>query len=184
MLTTFIQLIFIFLFIRQIVIFLIAWYTGNFSEVPFHATNHFAVHETIRRLKQHAGSKSKLFFELGSGSGRISLAVAKHFPYRVIGVEKNPALYQLANLKTFFTFNKLGTVTWRNQSFFDTNLNKAQIVYMYIIPEIIEQLIPKLETELKSGTLVLSWRFPMQSTQFKRIDSFKRQHHMYIYRRR
>ncbi|MBU0576270.1 hypothetical protein KJ654_01240, partial [Patescibacteria group bacterium] len=68
MLLSSIQLIFLVLFIRQIAIVLISWWTGTQSDVPFQSTKKSVLKKLVKYLNFSPDQK---IYDLGSGSGRV-----------------------------------------------------------------------------------------------------------------
>jgi len=102
--------------------------------------------------------KSDLVVDLGSGDGRIVTTAARLYGARGFGVEINPELVELATSLA----RKSGVgdrVTFIHQNVFDTDLRKATVVNMYLFPELMRLLRPKLLNELQPGTRIVSHDF-------------------------
>lgn len=102
---------------------------------------------------------SDYLIDLGSGDGRIAIAAAQRGA-RALGVDIDPyrvneavAAAQFAGLQTRALF--------RRQDLFDTPLRDATVVAMYLLPHVNLRLRPRLLTELRPGTRVLSHVFDM-----------------------
>ena len=98
--------------------------------------------------------------DLGSGDGRIVLTAAKVFGARGFGVDINAQLVKEANEAA-----KLQGIADRAnftiQDLFKTDISKATVVTMYLLPNTVNMLKDKLLTELKPGTKVLSHDYPL-----------------------
>jgi SAM-dependent methyltransferase len=97
--------------------------------------------------------------DLGSGDGRIAIAAARRGA-RALGVDIDPmridesaAAARLAGVETRARF--------RRQDLFETPLREATVVTMYLLPGINLALRPRILTELRPGTRVLSHNFTM-----------------------
>jgi hypothetical protein len=95
----------------------------------------------------------------GPGDGRLPVAAARRGA-RGLGVDIDPlriaeahAAARLAGVETRARF--------RRQDLFETPLREASVVTMYLLPEINLRLRPRLLTELRPGTRVLSHNFTM-----------------------
>jgi hypothetical protein len=97
--------------------------------------------------------------DLGSGDGRIPVAAARRGA-RALGVDIDPmrideahAAARLAGVETRARF--------RRQDLFATPLREASVVTMYLLPDINLRLRPRLLTELRPGTRILSHNFDL-----------------------
>jgi hypothetical protein len=99
--------------------------------------------------------------DLGSGDGRIVIAAAKQRGARGMGVEIDSALVGAARREAQRE-GVAGRVEFREQNLFTTDIDRATVVTMYLYPRLMLQLRPRLFTELKPGTRVVSHDFDME----------------------
>jgi ribosomal protein L11 methylase PrmA len=101
-----------------------------------------------------------LVYDLGCGDGRIVIAAARQFHARGVCVELN-----LARLREARELARRAGVAerieFRQQDLFDTDLSKATVVTLYLLPEVNLELRPKLLRELKPGTRIVSNSFDL-----------------------
>jgi SAM-dependent methyltransferase len=93
----------------------------------------------------------KYFYDLGCGDGRILRLASRLFPkVTIIGYEINPFLcfYNRLSAKT-----RGLKITVKRQSFYQARLENSSVVYIFLNPEAIKRLEPKL-TLLKNSTIV------------------------------
>jgi SAM-dependent methyltransferase len=117
--------------------------------------------QTVAAMLKMAGvGKDDLLFDLGCGDGRIVITAAKEFGTRGIGVDIDPERIKEArrNAKAEGVAN---LVEFRQADLFDTDIRKATVVTLYLLPEVNLKLRPKLWRELKPGTRVVSHAFDM-----------------------
>ena len=175
---TAIQLLFIVLFTRQIVIVLIAWWTGTQSDVPFQSTRK----SVLKKLTKYLEIKpDQNIYDLGSGSGQVAFYLAKNSMAAIMGVEKNKPLHLISRFKQIL--NPHLKLEFSNQDLFDLDLSDADMIYTYFSPRAYQKAQSKFEEELKKGTLFIAWRYPFESSQFKLIHQLKDRHTMYIYQK-
>lgn len=100
-----------------------------------------------------------LVFDLGSGDGRIAIAAARRGA-RALGVDIDQNRVtdatrnaQMAGLDT--------RVRFRRQDLFQTPLREASVITMYLLPAVNLRLRPRLLTELRPGTRIVSHAFGM-----------------------
>jgi SAM-dependent methyltransferase len=98
--------------------------------------------------------------DLGSGDGRIVLTAAKVFGASGFGVEIKDDLVKLSNEAA----QKEGVadrVKFIKADLFNTDISRATVLTMYLLPNTVNMLKDKLLTELKPGTKVLSHDYPL-----------------------
>jgi SAM-dependent methyltransferase len=96
--------------------------------------------------------------DLGSGDGRVVIAAAKRGA-RAVGVEYNPDMVALSRRNA----EKAGVsakATFLNADLFATDLSKATVVTMYLLPSLNLKLRPTI-LDLKPGIRVVSHAFNM-----------------------
>lgn len=110
-------------------------------------------------LKTAKVNSNDLVYDLGSGDGRIPIAVAKDFGARAVGIEFNPAMAELAQRNV----NRAGVsdrVKIINGDIFKEDFSKATVVTMYLLPDLNIALRPTI-LKMKPGTRVTSHAFNM-----------------------
>lgn len=102
-----------------------------------------------------------IVYDLGSGDGRIPItAVQKFGAARAIGIDIDPQRIKEAN-ENAQKANVTGKVLFLNQDLFASNISEATVVTLYLLPSLNEKLRPKLLTELRPGTRIVSHAFAM-----------------------
>jgi len=112
-----------------------------------------------RMLEMAEVGPSDYLIDLGSGDGRIAVAAARRGA-RALGVDIDPARISEAHVAARLA----GVETrarFRRQDLFETPLRAASVVTMYLLPDINLRLRPRLLTELRPGTRVLSHNFTL-----------------------
>ena len=114
----------------------------------------------VERMMQLAEvGPSDYLIDLGSGDGRIALAAAQRGA-RALGVDIDP--YRVSEATQAAQFAELqNRVAFRRQDLFETPIHDATVVAMYLLPQINLRLRPRLLTELRPGTRVVSHVFDM-----------------------
>ena len=96
--------------------------------------------------------------DLGSGDGRIVLMAASKFKARGLGVDIDPDLVDQANASA----RKLGVAdraTFQVQDVLRTDVSRATVMTLYLLPGMMTNLQKKLRAELKPGTRIVSHDF-------------------------
>jgi SAM-dependent methyltransferase len=104
--------------------------------------------------------KTDRLYDLGSGDGRIVITAAKRFGTRGTGIDIDPQRITESN-RNADTAGVKNLVEFRQADLFQTNLRDATVVTLYLLPRLNVQLRPKLFTELRPGTRVVSHAFDM-----------------------
>ncbi|HEY9827809.1 MAG TPA: methyltransferase domain-containing protein [Stenomitos sp.] len=105
-------------------------------------------------------TSNDVVYDLGSGDGRIVIAAAKDRGARGVGIDISPERIREANENA----QKAGVsdrVQFRQQDLFQTNFSDATVVTLYLLQDLNVKLRPKLLSELKPGTRIVSHAFDM-----------------------
>ena len=98
--------------------------------------------------------------DLGSGDGRIVLTAAKVLGARGFGVDINEKLVKEAN-QAARAQGVADRASFGTQDLFKTDIRKATVLTMYLLPNTVNMLKDKLLSELDPGTRVLSHDYPL-----------------------
>ena len=113
---------------------------------------------------------SDVVYDLGSGDGRLLFAALKKGAGKVVGVDLNPELVQQAK-ETARLGGLQDRATFIQGDVMDVDLSDATMVFFYLFPTASEALKPKLEKELKPGSIVVIESFYIDEWQhIKSID--------------
>jgi len=124
--------------------------------VPYVPTPQEVVERMLRMAKVGPGD---YLIDLGSGDGRIVITAAKRYGARGFGVDINPERIDEANVNA----RKAGVtdkVAFYQRDLFKTDLSKATVITMYLLPRVNVELRPKL-LALAPGTRIVSHDFDM-----------------------
>lgn len=94
-------------------------------------------------------------YDLGSGDGRIPITAAQRYGARGVGIEIDPTLVREANSRLTGS-GVADRVRFVNQDLFDADLSDATVVAVYLLPRVLDRLLPKLKRELRPGTRIVS----------------------------
>lgn len=99
-------------------------------------------------------------YDLGCGDGRILITAAKQYGAKGIGVDLDPDRVQDATNAA----RQLGLVPrirFKQQDLLKVDLSPATVVTFYLLPESNLRLRQKLQTELASGSRIITHSFDM-----------------------
>jgi len=137
------------------------------SKLPYVPTPQIVVDEMLKL----AGVTAKDFvIDLGSGDGRVVLTAARNFKAQGLGVDIDKTLVAFSNKQA-----KLDGVEDRarfiEQDMFKADISKATVITLYVLPDFMEKLRPKLASELKPGTRIVAHDYFMSGWYpDKRVD--------------
>lgn len=126
-------------------------------DVPFVPTPQPVVDKMLEMAKV---KKGETVYDLGSGDGRIVITAAKKYGATGVGVDLNPVRVAEAkeNAKKEGVQDK---VEFRVGNVYETDFSKADVVTMYLLPDVNRNLRPQLWKQLKPGTRIVSHAFDM-----------------------
>ena len=127
--------------------------------------------EVVERMLELAGTApGDVVMDLGSGDGRIVIAAAQKFGARGVGIELDARLVarsrenaRLANVAEQVKFVR-GDVLL-------ADIREASVVTLYLLPQLIDRLQPRLLSELRPGARIVSHAFGMTGWQPDRSES-------------
>ena len=160
------------LFIILAIILFIFFYWPWLFGAPFEPTKEKKLKKMIEfaGIKKRKGKRRVKAVDLGSGDGRLVIALAKAGA-EAHGYEINPFLVWISrrNIKNAGLKGK-AFIHWG--SFWNVNLKEYNIVILFQFPTIMKRLKKKLMRELEKGTKVISnhWRFPSWKIRKKSED--------------
>ncbi len=135
---------------------LVAQEPARSPDVPYVPTPQEVVNEMLKTASVHKGD---VVYDLGCGDGRIVISAAQ-LGAKAVGVDINPVRIQEAKQNA----EKAG-VTDRVQfvegDLFTAEIKPATVVTLYLLPNVNLKLRPRLLSELKPGTRIVSHSFDM-----------------------
>jgi precorrin-6B methylase 2 len=127
--------------------------------------------------------KGEIVYDLGCGDGRIPITAAKKYGSRAWGFDINPVRVK-ESLENVEKNNVKNLVTIKLQDIFELDLSKADVVTLYLLPQLNVKLIPQLD-KLKPGCRIVSHDFNMEGVRPKREVTYTppggREHRIYLW---
>ena len=99
-------------------------------------------------------------YDLGCGEGEIVIAAARLYGARGVGVDLDPERIRNARANAA-SAGVTDRVTFIEQDLFKMDVSPATVVTLYLLPELNERLRPKLLSELRPGSRIVSHDFGM-----------------------
>ena len=129
--------------------------------------------EVVERMLRIAGTGPRDFvIDLGSGDGRIVIAAARDFGARGLGVDIDAELVgeSRANARRAGVADR---VAFEERDMFHTNLSRATVATVYLLPSLLDRLQPKFLEELRPGARIVSHAFFMHGWTPDRTEKVK-----------
>ncbi len=158
-------------------IFITAAYAAVIG-APFVPTPKKDVERFLKLVKVREGEK---VYDLGCGDGRVLISSAKEGAV-AHGVEISLLPFLITYIKRPF-LKERDRVKISYQDIWKTNLSDADIVYFWLLPEAMPRLKDKLEKELKKGSRVVSYVWPVNGWEHSVKDEVKERCNLFLYQR-
>jgi hypothetical protein len=145
--------------------------------LPLHAQETFSLyvpsdHEEVKRMLKLADLRDgDVVFDLGSGDGRIVIQAAMMNPgVRGVGIEIDESLIPKSeeNAKLAGVADR---VKFLHQNVFDADLSSATVITMWLFPELMRLLRPKILAEARPGTRVITRTWDLGSWPPDAVDN-------------
>jgi SAM-dependent methyltransferase len=136
----------------------LTWQSFRGYDVPYVPTPPEVVDEMLRLAGVKAGD---VLYDLGCGDGRIVIAAAKRHGVRAVGIDIDPLRIQESNANAAAA-GLAGKVRFIQQDLFEADFKDATVVTMYLLTSVNLRLRPKLLTDLRPGTRLVSHSFGME----------------------
>lgn len=134
---------------------LISTFVSIFSGSPSGETSSRTAYQIFKYINP---KKNATIYDLGCGLGNVGTEIAHKFPLKVVGYEISPLPYLSSKVRSLFVKNF--RVVYANIK--KINYSDADIVYCYLLPELLAQLAIKFKTELKKDSIVISLVFEIK----------------------
>jgi hypothetical protein len=127
------------------------------SKLPYVPTPQVVVDEMLKLANVTAND---FVIDLGSGDGRIIISAAKRFKAKGLGVDIDPKLVALSN-KNAKAEGVADRAEFAERDMFKTDISKASVLTLYVLPDFMQKLRSKVLTELKPGARVVAHDYYM-----------------------
>ena len=126
----------------------------QYFDVPFVPTPYVVIEEMLRLAKV---TPQDYVMDLGSGDGRVLITATKRYGATGMGVDLDGDLVA-QSLASAAEAGVAERVTFLQQDLFKTDLSRATVITMYLLPGVMMRLQPRL-LDLKPGTRLVSHDF-------------------------
>jgi SAM-dependent methyltransferase len=117
--------------------------------------------EVVEAMLGLAGVRTgDVLYDLGCGDGRIVIAAAKRFGIKAMGIDIDPLRIEESETNAAAA-GLTGKVRFVKGDIFEADFRDATVVTMYLLNSVNVRLRPKLLSELRPGTRLVSHSFEM-----------------------
>jgi len=140
--------------------------------------------EVVDRMLEMADVRpGEIVYDLGCGDGRIPVTASKKYGVKSWGFDINPVRVK-ESLENVEKNNVMNLVTIKLQDIFELDLSKADVITLYLLPQLNVKLIPQLD-RLKPGCRIVSHDFNMEGVRPKREVTYTpsggREHRIFLW---
>src|SRR3989344_2300160 len=100
---------------------------------------------------------------IGCGDGRVVIDAIKKYKVNGIGIDINPLLICYAQFRA--SWLKIHSVKFYIAKIDKFDFSKADIIYIYLFPKLVEKLIDKIRNEAHPGTYIISHAFKIEGLE-------------------
>ena len=145
-------LILVILFAIVMVVYLLWVVIPGLSGLPWIPTRPSRIRRALELARLSAGD---IFYDLGSGDGRVLILAASEYGAYTVGIEISPLHCILTSIKALsHGVHKQVRVRWGN--FYKADISKADVVFVYMTSKIASRLRPHFENQLHPGARVIT----------------------------
>lgn len=124
-------------------------------------------HVVTAMLRMAGAGPGDVVLDLGCGDGRIPIAAAREFGAEGLGYDLDPERIAEARENALIA-GVGGQVRFFQENLFRAPLERASVITMFLMPNVLEELRPRLLRELSSGTRIVSHSFPLRAWPVER----------------
>lgn len=149
-----------------------------FSGAPFVKTRRKVVEQILEKAQI---TENTYLIDLGCGDGGVLRMAATKYNCAGLGVDINSIL--IARAKIASRLSNITKLQFKKQSVLETDLHGANVVYMFLLPKLLEKMKPKLLQETAQNTLIISHAFTIPGWDEYIIDTLhNKPYNTYFYR--
>jgi hypothetical protein len=164
------------LFFGGTIAIFLSLYLAQKSAAPF-----FPSPKKVMQLAMQEMSlkKGDIFYDLGAGTGTSIIVADEEFGAIATGSEINLLPYIIARLKIFFLRSH---AKMKFENLFEQNISDADVIFCFLTERTMSKLEPKFLKELKAGTRIACYTFPLPTMKPERIIPIHGEWKIYLYR--
>lgn len=119
-----------------------------------------------------------VFYDLGSGTGKLLFYLSKKYGCQCVGIEISPFLYLYSKIKSLFFKN----VTIKYGNIFLHDLSAADVICVFLHPKIYNKLHKKIISGAKKEAEIVLACWPFENIKPRQSDIKKNEIALYLYK--
>lgn len=156
------------LFFAATAIYLIFLIYSSIKGAPYVPTRSKRLDDILKNAKL---KKGQIFYELGSGDGRTVRYAVQKYKVNGYGFDINPLLIQYSRLLNWI--HKTPEVKFIRADIRDVDLKKVDVLYLFLMPQLVNKIKKKMKKELKKASLIISHGFTIEGWDEKITKTLK-----------
>lgn len=136
--------------------------------------------DVLRFLRMADIKSGQQMYDLGCGDGRLVCAAA-NAGANAQGLEISLFPFILAHIRRISSKHR-AKVKIAYKNVWNTNLNDADLIYVWLMPEVMPKLKTKFEKELRQGTKVVTYVWPIDGWTPILKDEVKGYPNLFLYK--
>ncbi len=122
-----------------------------------------------RMLEMAAVTKDDVVYDLGCGDGRMVVTAAKKYGAKGVGVDIDPQRIKESN-ENAKSAGVTDKVKFSIKDLFTMDFAEADVLTMYLLPDVNLRLRPKILSDMKPGSCIVSHSFDMDDWKHDETD--------------
>ena len=123
-----------------------------FAKVPYISTSRESINEVLKNINIKS---TDIVYELGCGKAQFLFEVDKKYhPNKLVGIEISPLHILYAKVKAKIL--KKSNMYFYCKDFFEIDISEADIIYLYLVPKIINKIWEKIKKEAKPSCQIIT----------------------------
>lgn len=144
------------LFLFSFLFFLLLYWSSFRTQVPFYPSGALTWSAVAKLLPQDRGVR---FIDIGSGLGGLVLNLSQQRPdSRFVGIELAPLPWLVSAARAYLSRS---SARFKRGNYEHVNFSEYEVVFAYLSPVAMSALWEKAQAEMRPGTLLLSYAFPI-----------------------
>jgi hypothetical protein len=116
-------------------------------------------------FKIYPFEKDKIFFDLGSGDGRV-VFLAEEKGMKAYGVENNLILYLFSKILKKIKKSKANFI---RSDLRKIDLKECDYIYLYLLPKFLEEIEEEIFEKISPKTKIISYKFKFPNKKVKEV---------------
>jgi hypothetical protein len=149
------------------------------TRVPFVPTHAGDIEFIVKKL---GITSADVFYDLGSGNGKVVFLVNKLSGATCVGFELSWWTFLFARIKSKVKSQK-SKVAFKNKNFFKQDWSGTNYIYGYLYPPLMGRVQKKFLTECRPGSIAIIRDFPFPDLPYTDKYYLPKEHEIYIYKK-